>query len=180
MAGPFVLEIERGANVGTRFTLGATATIGRQEGLEITLHDTRVSRQHARLEVVETRVLLTDLGGANGTFVNRQRVDGSASLLPGDVIEVGATLLRLLGATAPQAKTVVAAQPFSPAAPLSPGVPPDPGALPSPGAAHAAPGIAPSPASPASTRTPLLIGGAVIVVVLLCLCIATVLALAAR
>jgi S-DNA-T family DNA segregation ATPase FtsK/SpoIIIE len=170
VGGSFVLQIERGADLGARFPLEGTATIGRQEGLDVTLHDTQVSRQHARLEILDTRVILTDLGGANGTFVNRERVNGTASLLPGDVIEVGGTLLRLMGATAPQPKTVVAAQAPPIAVPPAPeAVPPGPGPVPP---------IVPA-VSAATNRKPLLIAGAVIVAILLCLCIATVLAWAA-
>ncbi len=62
MAGLFVVQIERGTGTGTRFTLGPTATIVHQQGLGITVQDTQASRQRARLEVREERVLLTDLG----------------------------------------------------------------------------------------------------------------------
>lgn len=177
MAEPFVVQIERGTGTGTRFTLGATGTIGRQQGLEITVQDTQASRQHARLEVREERVLLTDLGAANGTFVNNERISGQVSLLPGDTIQVGETILRLLGATAPQAKTVVATPP--------------PVALPSPVAspvAVTAPDMpwmgqgVPSPTIPAppANRMPLFIGLGIGAFLLLCVCVATVLALVAR
>ena len=167
MAGSFVLQIERGADLGVRFPLAGSATIGRQEGLEVTLRDTQVSRQHARLEILDARVILTDLGAANGTFVNRERVNGTASLLPGDVIEVGGTLLRLLGAPAPQPQTVVAAPAPPLAAPPTPAMVP-PGAGPVPPAAPAV--------SAATNRKPLLIAGGVVAAILLCLCVATVLA----
>lgn len=167
MTGAFVLQVERGADLGARFPLEGAATIGRQEGLAVTLHDTQVSRQHARLEILDTRVILADLGAANGTFVNRERVSGTVNLLPGDVIEVGGTLLRLMGATAPQPKTVVAAQSPPIAASPTPGMLPA-GAVPVPPGAPAA--------SVATNRKPLLIAGGVIAAIILCLCIATALA----
>lgn len=171
MAGPFVVQIERGTGTGTRFTLGATATIGRQQGLEITVQDTQASRQHARLEVREERVLLTDLGAANGTFVNNERISGVVALLPGDTIQVGETTLRLLGATAPQAKTVIATPPPV-ASPLAAAAPD----MPRSGQGGPQPVI---PAPPAN-RMPLLIGVGIGVFLLVCLCVATVLALVAR
>ena len=160
MAGPFVVQIERGIGTGTRFTLGHTATIGRQQGLEITVQDTQASRQHARLEVREERVLLTDLGAANGTFVNNERIAGQVSLLPGDTIQVGETILRLLGVTAPQAKTVVATAPDMPRMGQS--------------------GPPPTIPSPSANRMPLFIGLGLGAFLLLCVCVATVLALVAR
>ena len=171
MAGPFVLQIECGTGTGTRFMLGPTATIGRQQGLEITVQDTQASRQHARLEVREERVLLTDLGAANGTFVNNERISGVMALLPGDTIQVGETILRLLGATAPQAQTVVAspAPVSSPVAEIAPDVP-----------RLAQGGPPPLAPAPPANRMPLFIGLGIGAFPLLCVCVATVLALVAR
>ena len=171
MAGPFVVQIERGIGTGTRFTLGPTATIGRQQGLEITVQDTQASRQHARLEVREERVLLTDLGAANGTFVNNERIAGQVSLLPGDTIQVGETILRLLGVTAPQAKTVVATAPpvASPLAATAPDMP-----------RMGQSGPPPAIPAPPTNRMPLFIGLGIGAFLLLCVCVATVLALVAR
>ena len=175
MVGPFVVQIERGTGTGTRFTLGATATIGRQQGLEITVQDPQASRQHARLEVREDRVLLTDLGAANGTFVNNERISGVVALLPGDTIQVGETTLRLLGVTAPQAQTVVAIP--LPAFPSAS----SPVAVTAPDMPRLGQG-GPSVALPvrATNRLPLFIGLGIGAFLLLCLCVATVLALVAR
>jgi hypothetical protein len=171
MAGPFVVQIERGTGTGTRYTLGATATIGRQQGLEITVQDTQASRQHARLDVCDERVLITDLGAANGTFVNNERISGQVSLLPGDTIQVGETTLRLLGATALQPKTVVATPP--PVASQAAAPAPD---MPLVGQSGPPPLV---PGRPAN-RMPLFIGLGIGAFLLLCVCVATVLALVAR
>ncbi len=47
---------------------------------ECTLPDPRISRQHAKLEVTKHGLQLTDLGSANGTFVNGVRIHGSVIL----------------------------------------------------------------------------------------------------
>lgn len=171
MAGPFIVQIERGTGTGMRYTLGTTATIGRQQGLEITVQDTQASRQHARLEVRDERVLLTDLGAANGTFVNNERISGVVALLPGDTIQVGETTLRLLGATAPQPKTLIATPP--------------PVALSAVASAPDMPRLGPSGPSPMipirrANRLPLFVGLGLGAFLLLCVCVATVLALFAR
>lgn len=52
------------------------------------LDDRDVSRRHARLELVDDRVVLTDLGSTNGTFVNDERVTRRV-LEPGDRLRIG-------------------------------------------------------------------------------------------
>lgn len=49
-------------------------TMGRQAGNEIHLNDSMVSRQHARLDCSDTGCTITDLGSANGTFLNEERL----------------------------------------------------------------------------------------------------------
>jgi ABC transport system ATP-binding/permease protein len=63
-------------------------SIGR-EGAEIVLDNPQVSRQHAVIERVDGQHLLRDIGSANGTFVNGQRIT-QHTLQPGDVIQIGA------------------------------------------------------------------------------------------
>jgi hypothetical protein len=53
------------------------------------LDDQDVSRQHARLDRADFRVLLSDLGSKNGTFVNGRRLQGPHELRSGDRIRVG-------------------------------------------------------------------------------------------
>jgi serine protease Do len=54
--------------------------------------DDLVSRKHARIsreEDQEDRFLITDVGSSHGTYVNKQRISGTASILPGDMIQLG-------------------------------------------------------------------------------------------
>ncbi|AIE85082.1 FHA domain-containing protein [Fimbriimonas ginsengisoli Gsoil 348] len=69
--------------------------VGRGEGAQIRLdYDGRVSRQHALLEVLPNGASLQDLGGANGTSVNGDRLTRSVSLKDGDRVTVGGTTLQ--------------------------------------------------------------------------------------
>lgn len=55
--------------------------------------DDLVGRQHARIvqdSVNAGEFLITDLGSRNGTFVNKQRIVGTAKVVPGDVVQFGA------------------------------------------------------------------------------------------
>jgi sulfite reductase alpha subunit-like flavoprotein/cytochrome b involved in lipid metabolism len=52
------------------------------------LDDRDVSRRHARLEIVDDELVLTDLGSTNGTYVNDARVMRQV-LVPGDQMRIG-------------------------------------------------------------------------------------------
>jgi len=67
------------------------------------LGDGEVSRRHARLEVVDGRLQVVDLGSSNGTLVNGNRINGAVVLGPGDVVLLGATELALVGGPPPAA-----------------------------------------------------------------------------
>jgi pSer/pThr/pTyr-binding forkhead associated (FHA) protein len=76
--------------------LGKKLSVGRATSkaeVDIALQDPSVSRQHARLELVETSWVLYDLGSANGTQVNGTPVNEKGrNLRDGDVIAFGSTV----------------------------------------------------------------------------------------
>ena len=65
--------------------VGGRSEIGRQAGVAILLGDQDVSRRHAVLERAGGRVVLTDPGSTNGTWVNRRRLRAGG---PGDRVEL--------------------------------------------------------------------------------------------
>ena len=76
---------------------GRSLTIGRDLSNDIVLDDPLVSRFHARL-AIGTPTVLHDLGSFNGSFVNGQRLQGSAYLEPGCEVIVGNQTFRWDGA----------------------------------------------------------------------------------
>lgn len=72
-------------------------TIGRMPGSTIVIDDPRVSRQHAQVYVDQDRVILSDLGSTNGTFVNGVRIT-RAELNGQDDIAIGSSHLVFLEA----------------------------------------------------------------------------------
>src|ERR1044071_8615390 len=55
--------------------------------------DDLVGRQHAKVmqdSSDPTQFFIADLSSRNGTFVNKQRLVGSARLVPGDIVQFGA------------------------------------------------------------------------------------------
>ncbi|MFZ5764456.1 MAG: EAL domain-containing protein [Thermodesulfobacteriota bacterium] len=71
-------------------------TVGRQAGLSLTLHSADVSRQHAEFDRSGELLVLRDLGSANGTYVNRVRIDDRVALQHGDIIHIANVEFRLL------------------------------------------------------------------------------------
>jgi ABC-type multidrug transport system ATPase subunit len=74
-------------------------TVGRQAmSGQVMLDHPNVSLRHAAFEIVDGATVLRDLGGANGTFVNGERVRGARPLVVGDRIDIGPFQLTFDGA----------------------------------------------------------------------------------
>jgi ABC-type multidrug transport system ATPase subunit/pSer/pThr/pTyr-binding forkhead associated (FHA) protein/ABC-type multidrug transport system permease subunit len=71
-------------------------TVGRDPASDVHLPDLLVSRNHAELRIAHNEAEIVDLGSANGTFVNGQRVI-QAPVYDGDVITIGHYLLQVEG-----------------------------------------------------------------------------------
>lgn len=71
-----------------------TFDIGRNPSSDIVLDDKMVSRQHARLTVLENgQVIIKDFGSSNGTFVNGNKVT-ECYLKAGDIVKCGNTFVK--------------------------------------------------------------------------------------
>jgi len=77
---------------GSPFSIKKKAiTIGRDPDCDLVLpeEDTSISRQHARITLVDGQFILEDLDSANGTFVNGQQVSKKWQLVDGAEIQFG-------------------------------------------------------------------------------------------
>ena len=91
-----------GAEVGRRIVLDGELLIGRTVDGEGRVDDEEVSRRHARVSADASGGLtVEDLGSANGTWVNEERVTGAQGLSQGDRVRIGNTTL-LVGAPEPE------------------------------------------------------------------------------
>lgn len=92
-AAPFWVEYR-----GRRFEVGTEGlTLGRAAECHVVLDDALVSRRHARLNWQDERLVVEDLGSANGVFVNERKVRGQGSVCLGDRITIGRQRLTLSG-----------------------------------------------------------------------------------
>jgi pSer/pThr/pTyr-binding forkhead associated (FHA) protein len=142
-----VIEDDNGRRQAIPFD-GDEITLGRAgDGNTVCLAERNVSRRHARFLKANGAVFLEDLGSANGTRVNGERLATRRRIRPGDLVQIGdydialqGTVERSRGTEKPTAEPPAATgQP----APL----PPRGTAPPAPAALAAAP--APAPRTPA-------------------------------
>lgn len=69
--------------------------VGRSGDAGVILLDGMVSRKHARFALAAGKMTVEDLGSANGTFVNGQKIRALTALATGDRVLVGATILKV-------------------------------------------------------------------------------------
>ena len=94
------LLVTNGELAGQTFAVGdGGLRLGRSSSNDIHLQDGELSRNHCLFEPVgEDGIRVTDLASANGTIVNGQMLASDPSdLKVGDVIEVGATVIKVVG-----------------------------------------------------------------------------------
>ncbi|WP_461164925.1 FtsK/SpoIIIE domain-containing protein [Arthrobacter sp. R4-81] len=90
-----MLAVHGGPGAGTVVPLGrGSVRIGRS-GTEVRLADAELSREHARLEVSESSVTITDLGSVNGTTVDDKRVK-SSQVFTNSLIRCGHSTLSIV------------------------------------------------------------------------------------
>lgn len=68
------------------FEVTGDTIVGRSRQADLCLAEGYVSRRHARLWIESGGLMVEDLGSANGTYVNGERVQGPQRLSPGDCV----------------------------------------------------------------------------------------------
>jgi pSer/pThr/pTyr-binding forkhead associated (FHA) protein len=84
--------LERGADASARREIAITKEeflLGRGTDCDLRLRSKAVSRHHCMLRFQGGEVTLVELGSANGTFVNRERIRSQTTLKEGDEIGLG-------------------------------------------------------------------------------------------
>ena len=88
--------VEPAALKGRTYPLTEELTVGRAAGCQVTIDDTYASQIHARVFAREGQMFVEDLGSTNGTYLNRQKVNGPQVFRRGDRLQVGNTVLELV------------------------------------------------------------------------------------
>ena len=66
--------VDAAGSPAARLAMGRTYAVGRAATCDLAIQDPTVSRSHAELELVPAGVRVRDLGSANGTFLNGERI----------------------------------------------------------------------------------------------------------
>lgn len=106
---PVLSIVEKGNPEEKRYNLTKqTFSIGKQEGNTLVLQRTNISRQHCEIVYYNNQYVIRDLGSANGTFVNEQKITAPVILKDGCTINLGDYTIRFIERDSP--RRVVAAQ----------------------------------------------------------------------
>ncbi len=94
---PYQLVVIKGrSNTQTlRVNPEGVTTVGRQDGCQIRISSSQVSRKHCELFEKKGLLLVKDLGSSNGTLVNGKKINGQQVLEPGNMLTVGAITFRI-------------------------------------------------------------------------------------
>ena len=154
------MRVVSGPGAGQTFDARGEVVIGREEGFDLG-GDPELSRRHARISTGPSgELLVEDLGSTNGTLVNGHRISAPTPVRGGDRIELGGTVLEVIGdpagTQATRAAPVPQPQEQPPRRPAA--------AAPRAGAAPLPAGIggATHPAAEKKSRAPVAIAGAVL------------------
>lgn len=84
----YILRGVSGPTFGKTYAMVGTLIVGRNSDCGICIPTDEISRHHAKLQVVPDGVMVEDMGSANGTFVNNQRVHAGTLLKAGDELRM--------------------------------------------------------------------------------------------
>ena len=75
--------------ISDSYPLGEKLSLGRSSENDVTLKDPFVSKKHFIITRDEEQFFIADLGSANGTYLNKQKLTDAVRLSNGDVIGIG-------------------------------------------------------------------------------------------
>ena len=111
---PYQLVVIKGrsASQALRIPADGVTTVGRQQGCQLRIASSQVSRQHCEFFEKNGHLLVKDLGSSNGTYVNGTKLQGEQRVVePGAVLLIGGVSFRV-----EQAEAGAAVAPAAPAA----------------------------------------------------------------
>ena len=94
---PYQLVVVKGrsANQALRIPSDGVTTVGRQQGCQIRIVSSQVSRKHCELFEKKGHLLVKDLGSSNGTLVNGKKIEGQQVVELGSILTIGSVIFRV-------------------------------------------------------------------------------------
>ena len=93
--GTRVVVVRSDSNPGLQFVVEDSVVLGRSEQADVIITDPYSSDFHLRMTSKDGRIVLSDLGSTNGTYVNGRRVTAPTELGRGDAVQVGKTVMEI-------------------------------------------------------------------------------------
>jgi Nif-specific regulatory protein len=98
------LIIQHAGGEPFEFVVAEQTTVGRGPSNDLALDDPAASRRQTVISADGDGYLVSDLGSANGTFLNSTRLLAPARLKSGDVIMIGSTRLEFVSDASPEVR----------------------------------------------------------------------------
>ncbi len=97
IVGGFNLELTYSVQVddGTKYIITNELSIGRSDACDIKIDDKKISRTHAKFDILDKELIIEDLNSSNGTFVNGIRIEEATKLVNGDVVKLESHQLKI-------------------------------------------------------------------------------------
>jgi len=114
------LLIRSGVEVGKTFDLSKNPIIGRDAECDIVLSEPTISRKHARIQFIDNKLSVIDVGSRSGTRVNGKIIDKPTPLKDSDKIQLGDVTLEIDWKGAPKAVEEKATVPYFRPEPVAP------------------------------------------------------------
>lgn len=92
----FLLRGVSGPTFGKTYAVVGTLIVGRSSECDISIASDEISRHHAKLQVTPDGVVIEDMGSANGSFVNNQRIHAPTLLKAGDELRLDTVRFQLM------------------------------------------------------------------------------------
>jgi two-component system, cell cycle response regulator len=90
------LVVIYGVDLGRKYDLSGTITVGRSSKADIQIDQDSISRSHAEFRAEDGHVFLRDLDSTNGTYVNDDLAQGDHPLRNGDLVKIGRTIFKFI------------------------------------------------------------------------------------
>lgn len=94
---PKLVVLSEGMTGRTHDLANPVTSVGRVEDNAFQIPEPSVSSHHAEFHLRGSDVVIKDLNSTNGTFINGQKIEGEATLKPGQIIRLGQVEVRLEG-----------------------------------------------------------------------------------
>lgn len=93
--GSRLVVLRSDTQAGMEIAVEDSVVLGRSSEADVRLDDPYASEFHLRVGTKDGRLVLSDLGSTNGTYVNGRRVTVPVDLAKGDSVQVGKTVMEV-------------------------------------------------------------------------------------